>query len=155
MTPSLQDRLQSGLLSTGCLLVLVGTGALVYLAVTSHWAYSLGVLGLIACWWLAVEMNARSLNRKELEALQDTLGAAFSGFGGDLPRLVSGGSHGFPTFKLIFASSSELKRAEESGSLAAFMQTIQSRYGHFGSKDNPFDANTAVLTTYEGHPWAH
>jgi len=119
---------------------------LIYLAVTSHWTYSLAIVGLLLFWGLISQIRTRSLHRKDIDALR----AAFSAPGMCIPRLEEGGGHGWSTFGLVFASASELKLAEESGCIAAFKQAIQQLHGHEGSKENPFDADRAVWAEYEG-----
>jgi hypothetical protein len=134
----------------GCLLVFLGVCVLIYLAVTSHWQYALGIAGLILFWGLIGRMRERSLRRKLLGALT----AACSDCGASIPRLVEDSSYGWPTFELVFPSASELKLAEESGCVAAFKQAVQSLHSHIGDKENPFDAERAVWVTCEGHPHA-
>ena len=142
MKPPIEERL----FSLGCLLVLIAVCAFGYLAFSSHWAYLAAVAGLIGGWLLICRTRLRRNHRKHLEALR----LAFAPSERPIPHLKEGGSYGFPTFTLTFASEAELKQAEESGRIAAFKKTIQSYYAHMGSKGNPFDADRAVWATYKG-----
>lgn len=134
------------LFSLGCALVFTGVCAFGYLALSRHWGYSMAAAALLGVWWLICELRWKVLHRRQLAALD----AAFAPLGSPLPHLKQSSSYGFPTFTLTFTSEAELKRAQDSGSIAAFKRAIQSLHAHGWSKQNPFDADKAVWCTYEG-----
>jgi len=142
MEPSTEDRF----FSLGCLLVLIGVCAFGYLALSSHWAYSVAAAGLIGGWSLLGRRRRRCQHRRHLDALSTAFGPSTR----PVPRLEETHQYGFPYFTLIFASEAELRRAEASGCIAAFKKAIHSQYAHVGGKQNPFNVDWAVHATYEG-----
>ena len=130
----------------GCLAVLVGMICFGYLAYSSHWAYSIAVVGLIGVGWLFVQIAEKHDHQRHIEMLK----LVFAQSGVPVPHLKDGYSYGFRSFTLTFATEAELRQAEALGCIAAFKQAIQTLYGHVGSKRNPFDADRAVWATYVG-----
>jgi len=127
----------------------IGVCAFGYLALVSDWRYWVAVAGLLGGLLLMVKRGRQRYLERQLEVLK-VLRATFAPSGLTVPHLKEGTSYGFATFTLTFPSEAELKQAEESGSIAAFKQAIQSLYADEGSTQNPFDANMAVTATYEG-----
>jgi hypothetical protein len=124
----------------------IGACGFGYLALSSHWAYSVAIAGLIGGWSLIRRMRWRCQHRRHLDALR----AAFGPSERPVPHLKEESSYGFPHFTLTFVSEAELRHAEDSGNIAAFKEAIQSLYAHTGSKQNPFDVDWAVWVTCEG-----
>jgi hypothetical protein len=141
MKPRNEERLEK----LGCLSVLIGVCVFGYLTFSSHWAYTLAVVGLFGAGVLIIRIGKRRDHLRNIEALR----LAFAPSGLAVPQLKDGNSHGFPFFTLTFPSEADLKRADALGCIAAFKQRIQTLYGHTGGKRNPFNVDYAVWATFE------
>ncbi|MBI5767400.1 MAG: hypothetical protein HZA93_06360 [Verrucomicrobia bacterium] len=65
-----------------------------------------------------------------------------------LPVMEISGAYGFPAFKILFCSRPALEAASSRN--AAFKSEIGKIYRDYGTRSNPFDADRALLFTYDG-----
>jgi hypothetical protein len=131
--------------SLGCILVFTGVCALGYLALSRHWGYSIAGVGLLGVGWVIGDIRSKRRHGR----VQDAFNTAFALSGRPFPHLEVGSSYGYPTFKLTFTSKAERTNAQDAGCIDAFKHAVQLIYLHYGSKENPFDADRAVWSTYE------
>ncbi|HET6407468.1 MAG TPA: hypothetical protein VFG14_06270 [Chthoniobacteraceae bacterium] len=141
MTRAAEERL----IRTGCVLVLIGSMVLGYLALAVHWGYGGVAAALIVAWILVGRSRAIAAEQIELESLREI----FLPTGRSSPILERSSRYGYPAWTLIFPSKADFDAAESSGCISAFKVFIQSRYAHVGSKDWPFDAERAIEFVYE------
>lgn len=135
----------------GCLLVLIGMVALTILAFTVHLSYLIGAIALIVIYVFLSRRNMKEDHRLFSLVFDN----AFESFLGTKPSLLIRNSYGFPQFTITFQSEGDMNLAEADGYLRAFKLGIADLCSHCGSKENPFDVDRAVYSTYVGRRYIY
>lgn len=148
MTPEISNKL----FELGFRITVGGSIACVIFAIFGHPSFLAGAVLLWGMWIIYCNIREKKNRRLYLSAFQN----AFKQFAAPTPALEIGSSYGRPSFKITFKTEGDLKKAQSEEHIGTFKNAIQELCApHYSSLKNPFDAERAIYTTYEGRQYTY
>ena len=133
-------------ISAGCLLTFLAFAGAIVWTVMYGWTHGVWILVTVAAGLLLGTWSRRRQER----AVDAIIHSAFTSRSVEPPRVIHEGRYGYAAYRLEFPSEAAEQKAEQIGAMAAFLNGIQELHQGEGPKRRPFDAATAVYTTWPG-----